>query len=281
MAGASAWARYRRLSFRAERLAVSAALGTAGGVVVAGLLDWRLGMAVGGVLTAAHYLSGYFAPGVETNWRRGARAERRTGRDLGRLGGGYSVLHDREVPQLPTTNLDHLVIGLTGVYAVVTRSVRRGARVWTDEEQLWVGEQPASGLETATVTLAAELVAEFLSGELDSEMDVVPVIAVQSGRVASEGFEYGDVTFLRGRMIPGFIKSHPVIFTTAQVATIAGAAERLFPPMKWEFLWRGARPKEKGSWRAGVKSPRFLAHGRRSARGGAAFPGPGCACRRL
>lgn len=234
-AGASAWARYRRLSSRTERFVVSVVLGMAGGVVVAGLLDWRPALAVGAALTAAHCLSGYFAPGVETNWRRGARAERRTGRDLARLGRGYNVLHDREIPRLPATNLDHLVIGLTGVYAVVTRRVRRGARVWTDEERLWVGEQPAKGLETATVTLAAELVAELLSDELDSDMDVVPLIAVQAGRLAPEGCEYDDVTLLRGRTIPGFIKSHPVIYTTAQVAAISAAAERLFPPMRWEF----------------------------------------------
>ncbi|MEO3785566.1 nuclease-related domain-containing protein [Actinocorallia sp. B10E7] len=246
-AGASAWARYRRFSFRTERFVVSVVLGAAGGAVVAGLLDWRLGLAAGVALFAAHYLSGYFSPGVETDWRRGARAERRTGRDLARLGGGYSVLHDRAVPQLPTTNLDHLVIGLTGVYAVITRRVRRGARVWTDEEQLWVGEQPASGLETATVTLAAELVAEILSEELDGETDVVPVIAIQSGRLVPEGIEYGDVTFLRGRSIPGFIKSHPVIFTTAQVTTITAAAERLFPPMRWEFLQRLPDQRRRGA----------------------------------
>ncbi len=233
-AGASAWARYREVAPRAERCVVSLVLGAAGGVVVAGLLDWRLGLATCAALAVVHYLLGYFTPGTETDWRRGARAERRTGRDLSRLGSGYAVLHDRAVPGLPATNLDHLVIGLTGVYAVVTRRVRRGARVWTDDERLWVGERPVPGLET-TAVLAAGLVAELLSAELDGglggELDVLPVVAVQSGRPAPEGVDYGDATFLRGRSIPGFITSHPVIFTSAQVATIAAVAERLFPPM--------------------------------------------------
>lgn len=246
-AGASAWARYRRFSLRTERFVVSVALGLAGGVVVAGLLDWRPALAAGVVLAGVHYLSGYFAPGVETDWRRGARAERRTGRDLARLGSGYSVLHDRAIPHLPSTNLDHLVIGLTGIYAVITRRVRRGARVWTDDERLWIGERPATGLDTSTVTLAAELVGELLSEEFDSDMDVVPVIAIQSGRLATEGCEYGDVTFLRGRSIPGFIKSYPVIYTTAQVATITEAAERLFPPMKWELPERRLRKRPERS----------------------------------
>lgn len=210
---------------------VALVLGGAVGIMLAGLVGWQVGVGAGLVAACAHCAYGYFRQNIETNWRRGARAERRTGRELASLDGrGYTVLHDRAVPDLSSTNLDHLVIGLTGVYAVVTRRVRRGARVWTDEGRLWAGEQPVSGLES-TAALAAHLVGKLLTDELDKEMDVEALVAVQSGRVPPEGLEYGGVVFQRGRSLPAFIKSHPVIFTTAQVATITAAAERLFPPM--------------------------------------------------
>ncbi|WP_148086248.1 nuclease-related domain-containing protein [Actinocorallia herbida] len=234
VAGASAWARYRALSSRVERLAVGAALGGAAGVMTAGFLDWRIGACSGAGVAALHYGAGYLVPGPEAEWRRGARAERRTGRELGGLGRGYSVLHDRTVPDLPSTNLDHLVIGLTGVYAIVTRRVRRGVRVWVDEGRVWAGEESVSGIE-ATAARAAELVGRLLAEDLDDEFDVMPLVAVQSGKVEPEGFEHEGVVFHRGREIPEFVRSHPVIFTSAQVATITAAAERLFPPMRLEF----------------------------------------------
>jgi hypothetical protein len=57
------------------------------------------------------------------------------------------------------------------------------------------------------------------------------VVAIQAGRVPAEGIEYGGVTFRRGKGMAHFIKSRPVIFTSAQVLTITTAAEGLFPPM--------------------------------------------------
>ncbi|MCD0452304.1 NERD domain-containing protein [Actinocorallia sp. API 0066] len=234
MAGASAWARYRTLSSRVERCAVGSALGAAAGVMTAGFVDWRIGACSGAGVAALHYGLSYLVPGPETEWRRGARAERRTGRDLGGLGRGYAVLHDRTVPYLSATNLDHLVVGLTGVYVVITRRVRRGVRLWADEGRLWAGEEPVGGIGE-TAARAAELVSRFLAEELDEEVGVVPLVAVQSGKVEPEGLEHEGVTFHRGREIPEFVKAHPVIFTSAQVTAIAAAADRLFPPMRLQF----------------------------------------------
>jgi Nuclease-related domain len=53
-----------------------------------------------------------------TAWRRGAAGERRTARLLGRLTrGGYEVFHDLAVPGSPA-NVDHLVIGHSGVFVI-------------------------------------------------------------------------------------------------------------------------------------------------------------------
>ena len=57
------------------------------------------------------------------------------------------------------------------------------------------------------------------------------MVAVQAGRMPVEGIEYGGVAFRRGKDMSHFIKGRPVVFTSAQVLTIAAAAEVLFPPM--------------------------------------------------
>jgi hypothetical protein len=71
-----------------------------GGLAVAGLVGWRL----------------RFHPSAQARaWQRGAHGERQTARLLDRLGrDGYVVFHDLALPDSPA-NLDHLVIGPSGV----------------------------------------------------------------------------------------------------------------------------------------------------------------------
>jgi hypothetical protein len=78
-------------------------LATLAGLAVAGLVGWRL----------------RFRPSEQArSWRRGAAGERRTARWLGRLPhDGYVVLHDLALPGSPA-NVDHLVIGPSGVFVI-------------------------------------------------------------------------------------------------------------------------------------------------------------------
>jgi hypothetical protein len=73
------------------------------GLAVAALVAWRL----------------RFRPSERvTAWRRGADGERRTARLLDRLTrDGYVVFHDLALPGSPA-NVDHLVIGPTGVFVI-------------------------------------------------------------------------------------------------------------------------------------------------------------------
>src|SRR5512132_1373563 len=126
--GRSALAAYRRR--RAEELAawirslawrapLVAAAGLAANVLATqvGLPHGRLiGLAV--VAVVAWRLR--FRPsGQARTWRRGAHGERRTARLLDRLtGDGYVVFHDLAVPGNASANVDHLVIGPTGLYVI-------------------------------------------------------------------------------------------------------------------------------------------------------------------
>ena len=90
----------------AQVLAAQAGLPRAGlvGLAVAALLGWRL----------------RFRPSEQArSWRRGAHGERHTARLLDRLtGDGYVVFHDLAVPGNTSANVDHLVIGPSGVFVI-------------------------------------------------------------------------------------------------------------------------------------------------------------------
>jgi Nuclease-related domain len=90
-------------------LAAQAGLPWAGlvGLVAAALVGWRL----------------RFRPSEQvTAWRRGAAGGRRTTRLLDRLTrDGYVVFHDLAVPGNTSANVDHLVIGPTGLFVLDTK----------------------------------------------------------------------------------------------------------------------------------------------------------------
>jgi hypothetical protein len=97
------------------------------GLAVAALVAWRL----------------RFRPSEQVMaWQRGVAGERRTARLLDRLtGDGYVVFHDLAVPGSPA-NVDHLVIGPSGVFVIDSKqwtgSVHQGADglVWHNHYRL-------------------------------------------------------------------------------------------------------------------------------------------------
>ncbi|MBC6468001.1 nuclease-related domain-containing protein [Actinomadura alba] len=207
------------------------ALAVSNAVIVGGLGNWWAGMAAALATSAVHVVYLRNRPGPVTSWRHGAMAERRTGRVLAALDPGkFRVLHDRALPGLPATNLDHLVVGLTGVYAISSRRWTLGIRLWSDHRRLWAGSRPVVNLQVAVVR-AAHTVGELLADELGHELSVSPVVAVHGARVPRGGLRFGGVVFQRARRLPRLLDAHPVVLTSAQVTMITAAAERAFPPM--------------------------------------------------
>lgn len=233
VAGASAYARYRRLraEHRQERILARLAVAGAAGCMTAGLSGWRQGVAVTLAILLLRLVYLRVKPDPVTRWRRGAAAERRTGRLLARLDPAYfHVLHDRALPGPSRANLDHLVVGLTGVYAVVSRRWPPFTRLRVVDRRLCAGARPMTRPLTAARD-AARTVAEHLSEDLGRRVEVRPIIAVHGTRMPRRGIIFHGVTLRRARRTGRLIQRQPAVFTTAQVAAIAAAAERILPPM--------------------------------------------------
>lgn len=233
VAGASAYARYRRLrtEYRQERVLARFSVAGATGFMVAGIFDWPQGLSAVFAVLVLHSLYLRVKPDAVTRWRRGAAAERRTGRHLARLDPAcFHVLHDRALPGPSRANLDHLVVGLTGVYAVVSRRWPPLTRLRVVDRRLWAGPRPMTR-QLAVAKSAARTVAEHLSEELGRRIEVRPIIAVHGTRLPRRGIAFDGVTLRRAKRTRRLVQRQPAVFTTAQVAAIAAAAERTLPPM--------------------------------------------------
>jgi hypothetical protein len=138
--GCSALAAYRRrrgeeLAAWGRTLAWRAPLVAVAGAVVQ-VLATQAGLPHGALLSlAAAALVGWrlrFRPSEQARtWQRGAHGERHTARLLDRLvRDGYVVFHDLAVPGSPA-NVDHLVIGPSGVFVIDSKqwtgTVHQGA----------------------------------------------------------------------------------------------------------------------------------------------------------
>jgi hypothetical protein len=168
----------------AGTLAAQAGLPRAGlaSLAVAALVGWRL----------------RFRPSDQARaWQRGAAGERRTTRLLDRLGrDGYVVFHDLAMPDSPA-NLDHLVVGPSGVFVI--------------DSKAWSGQvhQSSDGLiwhnhyrldrTLATIRWQAETLGRLL------DVPVAPLVCVhgahvQGGGLRAQGVAVVPATLLRSAL---------------------------------------------------------------------------------
>lgn len=117
---------------------------TDGGVDIESMFDGALAHQVGvlaGLALTVSALKIAFAPRQSTEaWRVGAQGERLTGRALEKLPGSYRVLHDLPMPR-SNANIDHVVVGPTGVFTVETKNYRnvvtiKGGRAYSAGRRL-------------------------------------------------------------------------------------------------------------------------------------------------
>jgi hypothetical protein len=162
-------------------------------------------------------------------WRRGAIGERRTARLLRPLERrGYVVLHDLAIPG-SAANLDHVVIGPTGVWLVDSKRWR-GHVLVDPMGLLWHGQRPVRGT-LRTVWWEAQHVDRALAG-LAPPVRTRPVLAVHDGWLPAPVLLADGVVITAAWTLVQTLESAPVVLTPSHVATAAAAMQAWFERAK-------------------------------------------------
>jgi hypothetical protein len=183
-------------------LAAQAGLPHAGlaGLVAAALVGWRL----------------RFRPSEQARtWQRGAQGERHTARLLDRLtGDGYVVFHDLAVPD-SDANVDHLVIGPSGVFVIDSKqwtgSVQQGADglVWHNHYRL--------DRTLETVRWEAETVGRLLGTR------AAPLLCVHGAHVQGGGLHAQGVAIVPAHLLRSAL-GYDRVLSDADVELLAATA---------------------------------------------------------
>jgi Nuclease-related domain len=205
------------------RVAVILGVGAAGGVY-GSLLAPRLGLVLGGLAATAAGWGLRFRPSPDAvAWRRGAVGERRTARLLSHLKRhGWAILHDLAIPG-SHANLDHLVIGPGGVFAIDSKQYR--GRLQLDPSgRLWHGRSPLAPTLRA-VSFEADRAARVLP---DPGLVVVPIVAVHGAQVPWGKVVVEGVPVVTARQLPSMLRQLPAVLGPERVAALASQARIRF-----------------------------------------------------
>jgi hypothetical protein len=225
--GASAHAQYHRLraaEWAAWTLGLPWRLATCLG---AGLGAWLLGgllglppgsPAVAALLTAAGvgWRLRFRASAEAQAWRRGAAGERKTARLLRRLErDGYVSFHDLAVPG-SAANIDHLVIGPTGVFVVDSKQYTGRVHQSLDG-RAWHNHAPlARTLEV--VGWEAATIARVLGVRVD------PLVCVHGAEVAYGGLIAHGVAVVPAGRLRGAL-GVDLVLSAAEVGVLVAMAQ--------------------------------------------------------
>jgi Nuclease-related domain len=170
------------------------------GLVVAALVGWRL----------------RFRPSEQARtWQRGAHGERHTARLLDRLTrDGFAMFHDLAVPDSPA-NVDHLVIGPTGVFVIDSKqwtgSVQQGADALARHNHYRLDRT----LET--VRWEAQAISRLLGTRID------PLLCVHGAHVQHGGLHAQGVAIVPAHLLRSALGDDRVL-SNADVELLATTA---------------------------------------------------------
>jgi hypothetical protein len=212
---------YRSARARRRRGAVVGA----GLLALAGLAGWAavelggpMGVLLGVLAVACLGVAWLIRPRRDPErWRRGAAGEVATARLLDRLPGGrWVVLHDLRIPG-SRANVDHLVIGPTGVWVIDTKTTR--ARVRAGWRLVRFGDRP---LDPGPTMWEAQVVADRLGTR------VRPVIAVHGRGLRRRGARCGQVRVLSATRLVRHLRRGRRRLDRDRIADLAERAGRVF-----------------------------------------------------
>ncbi len=164
---------------------------------------------------------------------RRAAAQRRTRRQLARLQrAGYRAMHDIPVPG-SEDQIDHLVIGPAGVFAIDSEGWDRRLPVRTKSGALWHGPfSMRDRLEHAR--WESERAATQLSGALGTRVPVRPAMALYGPKIPWDVVTIRDVDVFRGPRLRRYLRhvarqADTRLQSDSEIERIEKAAHAAFP----------------------------------------------------
>ena len=192
------------------------------------VLDARWGAVAAGGVALVFLLTYLERPQTIEAWRIGAAGERMTARHLGRLADhGFITLNDRKVPGY-AGNLDHIVIGPTGVWAVETKNLR--GKVVIDGESLRIGGRRQDKIVDQVYREAGAIRAALATVLPDRDLPVTPIICLHRGELPFFNKTVRGVRLASGRQLERVIRESPIRLESGSIQRVADVADQLFTP---------------------------------------------------
>jgi hypothetical protein len=195
-------------------------------LLIASVFDARFG-ALAAAAAALSLLVAYLErPQTIEAWRTGAAGERRTARYLGGLAeSGFVVLHDRKVPGYGG-NLDHILIGPTGVWAVETKSI--AGKVVIDGDSLWIAGRRQDRIIDQVYREAAAIQVALAMQLPDMTIRVTPIVCLHRGELPFFNKTVRGVRLTSGRQLVRLVGSGDRRLGDDEVQRVAAVATRMF-----------------------------------------------------
>ena len=197
------------------------------GIVVASLAAVVTGAAFGYGVTRLPFESIVWAKGIEGERKAAAFLEPL-------LDAGFVVLDNRLIPGMHA-DIDHLVIGPTGVFPIETKNW--GGKVEIHGDRLWVGYHDRTWV-LEQVYREALAVQVALGEELTAQRVTVTPIVCALGGVPKIGRTVAGVQLSDGRDLARLVSDRPGVFDDEQVQRIARLADQR---LRAQYAWEGSR----------------------------------------
>jgi hypothetical protein len=170
-------------------------------------------------------------------WRRGAEGERRTAQLLAPLRNlGWIVLHDRRIPG-STANVDHLVVGPSGVWVVDSKLWRGRVKVLGDG-RLWYGRRCLDD-DLRVLRWATGEVGQALGGmgRTGAPVPVHPVLCVHGARLPRAQLHFDGVTLTAPEALLDLLTSASPCLTVCEVERLTAKAAKSLPAKTSASTW--------------------------------------------
>ncbi|MEO3874605.1 nuclease-related domain-containing protein [Nonomuraea sp. B12E4] len=215
--------RFRRLR---NRLILAVVVGLVVGFLVS---DWRVGITAGVIAAILEAVYRARSSSSVPAWRRSSVAERRTEAQLRKLErSGYRTLHARAIPN-SEAQIDHLVVGPTGVYAVDSEKwdKRLPVRVQMGKK-LFHGPFDMKPRLTEAKWEASQA-GELISKAFGREVSVVPSLAIYGPPVPWKIMTIRGVDVFQGDRARRWITKRERALTDTEIDRIFDIATKVLP----------------------------------------------------